>query len=622
MSLPKSLQRSLLGDDTFCESFAIRAENVFHLGPGAAVEGGRLFAAVRAAYRADSAEAKFLDEAEREWRVEVQDDKSVLCILADDVRILPESRFLSEELGDRLAALRVFVGDKLNSDESERWKVLLEAGPLSDDEMLRLHVDVGETPSSFVENMVRRLEGRSATWSDVVPESIEYADRLLGPSEFAQSLNEFEAKGLPTQWASLANLGSEERVRRTLLLCGAASNVGAVPLIDETTLVVDALADLAISSRSPMPKVAMIEVLLPRAGSSKTVENALTRLIEHLLSLNPTVESACYPTFSNLLVGTYGLLSVSSSFSTHSAFYRYLLSMSHAGYLQERLGDVGLDLEEFSQELAKSFGGEGLCASALDIREYPRWNLNFADGHTIWMDHLGRISKVAHECRGSIPAGELRDLLFDADAALRAAQNPLICSRPSILEGGIEMSAEVPDEFATAIREQLEEGPVSVNCFTGLINFQSVSPLPIELLELAAKRLLDARSLLDGFETPGQAQHFFLSMASAAAIGRSTKLADRLNFVVRAHSSNVKHRLPLDIAMVIGVIASAAHASSEAADQWLGEFASQLAFEVQEPSAAKKLLGCMKSLCRVRPSLRTQLGKSIAAARAASWLGD
>tara|TARA_B100000508_G_scaffold60333_1_gene47203 strand:+ start:239247 stop:239714 length:468 start_codon:yes stop_codon:yes gene_type:complete len=149
-----------------------------------------------------------------------------------------------------------------------------------------------------------------------------------------------------------------------------------------------------------------------------------------------------------------------------------------------------------------------------------------------------------------------------------------------------------------------------------------VSPIPVELLDLAAQRLLDSRALIDGFETSIQAQHFFLSLASAAAVGKSTKLAERLTFAVSAHCQQVKHRLPIEIAMVIGVSASAAQPSEQDADTWLGEYATRLAFGVRETDEAKRLLGVISTLCRVRPSLRAQLSKSIVAARAASWLDD
>jgi hypothetical protein len=224
--------------------------------------------------------------------------------------------------------------------------------------------------------------------------------------------------------------------------------------------------------------------------------------------------------------------------------------------------------------------------------------------------------------RGQAPAGRIgtgvdRLLIGDADESLKQQFHAMHACLPGPLEGSLAPPVDLPAEEVARIRDDLSSPTITIKSVSRLANAAIVVRFPAELADMAADAIARADYRLSHDNSLAFVAQL-RGLASAAAIARSSKLADALFMLLRTYRHFHPDELNFESAFCIAVVACASR--SELADwcKCLGDFLIDCAVQPITVEEASRLHSHLVHLCHLVPELWSTCGQAEAALQSVS----
>jgi hypothetical protein len=617
---PTTIRDAVISDVKFTEAFGFKADAIIRLGRDDLTFQCSTFCdAIRQAFDPRQEPVPVDNTHGETWEVRVLADKSPVEITLErgTTRLLV-SRFglLCPDKDVRLGTL-LNEADKvcLLPKQIAPWKELLDERAPTDDEVLLIQEDLKDTPVAVAAIIRESLAAGSVSLDAWVPRSVCYYERLVGQWESGLSLDGYAKRVAPRQFSELLKWQETEGLKLALLLTPQPYLSTALA---EAEISDDALGEVIswlASKGDAMSCAAGIEIALPRLARHDGLKEPLARLLKVFVAGKPAANVDPIKLLSCLFLVVYGEIAHCRIHAAKPPFWRKLAAIAQASLIARCIADIGGDATELARWLQSVRSEMYLLQCFADLRVEPRWLPDFGLPRQLRNEICGRVWTAVARLAPGVLEPELTDLLMgDGDGSLKRQFNAMHACLPGPLEGSVAPPVELSAEEVARIRDDLSSATITIESVSTLANAAFVVRFPAELADMAADAIARADYRLSHDDKSAFVAHL-LGLASAAAIARSSKLADALFLLLRTYRHFHPDELTIEDASRIAIIACASR--SELADwcKCLGDFMTDCAFQPITVEEATCLHSHLVHLCHLVPELWSTCGQAEAALR-------
>jgi len=611
-----ALYMDVLKDETFKEKLGLRTQRTLTITDAIAFNQDVFFNSVRSAFASKETKESILSTQGDSFDLWVNNEDQVLLQTKTEILMLPDSRLLSPDPEVREAGLVTLGKRALSKVSYTNWEKRLQEGYKNNSDITDLHFDIMHSPSSVLESLIASHQTGNGKWTDIVPSNSDFYTRLVGPLEQASSLAAIEESELVDYWDNLPEVSLLEKCKLGLTICGHGliTKVLSMPKMD--ILLLEELLDWAISSKTPLVQIAMLEIGIPQVIENNQILDQLTELLSTFMKNDSDLESGPYSVLSNLLIGIDGYVSQAKPWPNTTLFYRRLAVSTYASYLQSNLHDADFYLVGFAESISEHKSHYSLLMSILDMRTTPRLTAEQLSPNSLFSDHLGRLQNVAGHLAENLPESELKSLLVDQrdDGLQRILRRPGSFT-PGYLEGADQPRSALPAELDSAIEDQLNLSPTSAKSFIALLNVKEVFEIPDKYLDKVVSNLKSVKYFMGGFEKDFEIWAMFSGLAVLGSEQSRKDIILALEPLLRRQSTNIANGLHKVQASRIALMSLAAFEDRKEGYNWYAKFVEFLAFSKMSKEDAVALHGELQIISQLEPELSGFLGKSLAALR-------
>ena len=621
--VPPLIQESLREDSDFRDEYGLTTDSVLSFGDtGLSIDRRELFDGIREVLAGNS-NREVVDTIGRKWLMQTKlkkGDLPRLSILRHDLCFSLYEYFiaLSPHTETRLRLLEKTASD-VNLPESavNRWRDILEKRPLEDVEVDGFQDDFDETPVRTIK-VLREIfnQGGRVNLSSLVPHSRRYYERLVGTYDGSATIGEYATGSAREIIKQLTAWRPYDGFLIGLFLSSHLS------LTDEIN--VDQLSSEELAKAygflerhgDRMSQLGAIEVGLRILSKRPDIEPTLTALIQGIRDEDVDGNASGFKLLSALFCLVDGELSRIRLFSEEPPFYRRLVALSQASLVHRQLVNSSADIDDFTNWALENCRGFYL-QSLIDMRAEPRWDPDLVNPSQIKANFLGRIAIAARKNEANIRGRPIFRLLISDDAgSVQSLSDSFYTWLPSPLEGTETTEFTLPRDVANAIETQLNAKEVGISSFFALVNCARIYNISTDQAQLAADALKRANYWIQDIDNKQELVAILNGLATAAAVTRSSMLADELRVLVRKYRRDSKYRLsiPEDVKLCLS-----AAASRSGLTEWtgfVGEWLTELAFGDLKKEEAEMLRTFLDWLCQMAPELWVTCGRADAALRA------
>lgn len=511
-----------------------------------------------------------------------------------------------------IASDRASARYTLGVAEAEALRDRLAKGPLPDEEFARTALMLGATPEHFAARLAASLEKGNITKFDLLPEEAGYWDRLLPPPATATKLAAYVDGPLRERRQAWLRADPIVALRRIALEFAAPGLVPHDLLDDPAYPLAEALAPLAACD-DHFTLAGVVEICARRLsrdpGLALAGEAALARLghPDELLARRTTI-------FAGVFILASARLARHDLLRERPAFWRQLAAAVHASLVVRTAGVDGVNHERFLAWAAKREGISYLLSGFLDRRTSPRWRPDWMDrGHLVG-DAVGRVRQAVLGIPDEVRPLPWRASLEALEGSLTAEATGILTVLPAVLEGDVDRDPQegVPADLEEALekfvaRPSMEQVPM-------LAAVAFTLGLPDEAA-LAVRGLLADSSAFA--EAEPRLRELLLVVAVHHAVARRDEpCADLVADAALGILSKVRHDegVLAHAALHRIVECTGAYHDGNIGDDRLVARLERAAFAPVKGAVLRALGEVLADLKRVRPSLRTRLGRASAAA--------
>lgn len=614
--IPPLIRESLLKEQSFREEYGLTTEAVVTFGTsGISVQRSELYDAVRTVL-AGKLPAEVTDAADRTWNLtnDAHEGKLPNLVLTSDQQLLtlPDYSVLSEDASTRIRSLEESASDvNLPLSAQMQWRGILERRALKDDEVDTFQSDIGDTPVQVERTLRREITAGESSVLSLVPNSRRYFERLVGAYDGSGSIKDYavgtgrEVFGQLTEWRPYEGF---------LFSLFLSSHVALTAEINTDHLDQDELENafgFLEKHGDTLSRLGAFEVGLRSLPERPEVEPFLLRLVHRIRDDDVESIASEFKLFSALFILVDGELARSRLLAKEPPFYRRLASLAQAALIHRQLVQCGVDHDHFSRWAWNSRGEHFYMQSLVDMRTEPRWNPDLVEAPQMQADFFGRIMIAGNNFEANLEGVELRDTILGngEQSLIRLCEFPRPYF-PGPLEGAEDSTNALPDDLARVIEVQLDSDEVEAASFIALVNSAMIFRIASGHAELAAKALRLGNYTLANLEDKHQLVGILNGLATVAAASRNPALADELRILVRRYRRDAQYGFPVEEAMRMSVVASAAREDLAEWREFAGEWLTELASGELEGNEGELLRSRLSALLHSAPELWISCAKA------------
>ena len=620
--VPQLIRETLLGDSQFRDEYGLTMDGVLSFGDSkVSVQQSDFFNAVRHVL-SDLSEYEVTDTKGHRWKLRNIGAEGELPSLSLSCCTNPLPTYLialSPNRDVRLRSLDQDISDfNLPTDASDHWRNTLSSRALGDEEVEDFRNHFRDTPVAIAQAIRTDIWGGQSTVSSLVPSSRRYFERLVGVYDGSTSILDYASGTGRELIQQLVSWRPYDGFLTSLYLSSHAS------LTDE--IVVDKMSSkelvnaygLLVKHGDRMSQLGAIEVGLRILPSNPEIEQALIHLIEQIRDDDVGGKTSGFKLLSTLFCLVDGELSGIRLYSKEPPFFRRLAALSHASLVHRQLVNSSADINDFTNWALENCRGFYLQSLA-DMRREPRWDPDLVLASQIKANFLGRIMFAAKKNEANIASSPVLQLLFAKDAgSVQSLSDSFYNMLPGPLEGAESAEFTVPRDVANAIETQLNAKEVGISSFFALVNCARIYNISTDQAQLAADALKRANYWIQDIDNKQELVAILNGLATAAAVTRSTKLADELRVLVRKYRRDSQFRLSIPEVVKLCVSAAASRSDPTEWTEFVGEWLTELAFGDLEKEEAEVLQTSLDWLSQIVPELWVTCGRADAALEAFS----
>lgn len=617
--LPPDIQRSLLDDHEFIRRWSIATTTILTLGKdGPSFCRSRLFESARSAIRDPGSANPVEDQDGLLWQLlaEPQGEDFAFSLRAAEKHYsLIDHSALAEDVSVRTGWFeRMASAIFLDRESRQRWLHRMRQSPLSDDEFVELMADIDLTPANVLRALQANLAQPSVNITTLVPNKGRYYENLVGQLGQSATVADFvEAEARP-HIENLQDGNNQQGFRFALLLCsvGTIAECISIHVIDRRELV--QTYDWLAKHGDPISRVGAVEVALSHLDAFPELGPFVERIVEGLLSEDPENDDSSFALLSAMVVMIASELARKHTLGDVPPFYLRHAAIAHASLVIRAINEARIDIAGFTRWVqALGTGQIYLLQGLIDLRREPRWLPDFVGADQIRHEFVGRITNAAVRNEAKIKHDSLRKLLLGPESKLAQAAQWPYPHLPGPMEGAVASGRPFPDDLLREVKTALEADRLGANAFAELVNGALLFDMQEEIAGLTAGALRRVRFSLE--ETDDKEKNFSLlgGLAVLAAVTRCGDLADAVRVLARVMRRRKRLNGDLDAELRIALVSSASFEDPDAWARFAGEWLTEIAFEVNDKSAAKAILPKLRQLVKLEPMLAKHCASADAA---------
>lgn len=615
-SMPAFIRDEVLADTAFQRDIGYSPGRTVHFSDaGVTVDEGAYVEAVKALYAEpeDTRQVETLDGQTLVLAIDTSTPERLAAQVGDRsffVRSRPEFAPGAEDRlsGFDAVAARTGLPRALRAE----WRVRLEAGPLGVEEGRALDDLLDATPPIIARRLAAQFEDESGSMETISPPIESFWTCLVGggdPQTRQELAASFTAEHIP-------DLVAHDPLEGTKLATLVASHNEMLGGFDWSFLTDGELADLvawAIDWGDPFGQVGVVQIVLMRGRLDDDLDREVTRLVTSICGIDPADLGGRL----HLFLSTYALieaeLSRTKTLASWPPFRRRAAAFAQAAlFARVALGKI--EIPAFSTSAFERGGRAFYFQTDLDLQQEPRWRPDWLGPEQIHAELVGRLNGLADTHAAALPDGPLKAALVDPGGPVRSALSFPRSFRPGPLEGaGPGAVAAMPPEVAELLDQSLAATRLVPTSLTALVNLIGLFRIEADKVETAVALIKAAGHRISSDDSDQQISPLLDGLAMVASMSRNVDLADQLRIMCRRRRADGATPHTPHEELLWALTASAAHAEFDDRRDKFGDWATELAFAVDNRDQALQLLLDLETICSIEPRFRTVLGRASAA---------
>jgi len=615
---PPFLRLELVNDDEFRARIALKLDGSILLDDTVRFSRGRFFAAVRAAYADIGATTGIEDETGKRWELQAeagQEARTVIKVSADEreflVRGIPG---LHPDQQQRMRDFGLQLSEAGHPPYGlQEWRSILEARPLENAEVRHFDADLNCSPVACADDLDAELNGATGNVDTMVPPQRTYYERLCGAGD-AEDVRELAQRVVRTAIADYLAWDQERGARMALLLSSHPTFISESALADLPPEQLIKLGEWARDKGDLLSKIGMVDLGLATLPRVPHLAAIIHSIVEEICALDTSDTAGRLHLMMSMFVFVDGELSRSKVLSDWPPFRRRFAALAQAA-LFERVALGRLDPQHFSKWAIDQRARQFYLQTLVDLRLEPRWLPDYAGPDQLKHELIGRIYNASNRYSENIPEGRLLTLLKSKEPGglLNEFHFP-----GSLYAGPLEGSNAgernaIQPEFEAIIDEALDADRLQAQSVIALINASGLFNVKDDKIDRAVRLIRASGHRFWGEMDVEKRDTLLTGLAAVACSSRSVALAEDLRIMMR------KNRIEADSPprpgreFLVGLTAAAAFSDLEPWLKFVGDWANELAFTVDDKDAATELQIELRTLCVIEPALRKSAGRGLAA---------
>jgi hypothetical protein len=534
---------------------------------------------------------------------------------------VPATWAFSEDVALRLEAFEAAANEvNLPQLDVEKWRDMLRVRPISDQEHGSLCRDFELTPLGLSAGISDSIARGSVGANTLVPRSTSYFQNLVGAGSAVESIEQYAMEYGPLHCIRLTNWQPVEGVKQSLLLSAheaitrniRVSHLGSDELVS--------LLNWAETSADLISKLGIVEMIIRDKDASVEMAASAERMIRQILDDDPADEDGRFASLSTLIIFAGDELARNEAVSAYRPFMQRLAAIAQASLIERCAISAGLTPSLLAKGVSNAHRGRFFYLRAMvDMRREPRWLPDFIAADQLKAEFIGRLATLSDNHKDRLATSPLSSILLgDEPDGVRAQIEFLKSFLPGPLEGATVSQLPVPEQMLASI-ERLDTSHLEPLSFASLINSALIFKVDAQHAWRAASALRRARYQV---RESGDSSHLYSmisGLAAVAAVTGSVELADDVRILSRATRRTSPAEISVSVEFKIALVAAASRREFAEWARFVGDWAYELANEVNDASEAEEVLVNLQCLVEIEPALIATFGKAEAALKAFTW---
>ena len=611
---PPSVQQAIMVDEAFLANLNLTSVGTFTFNrSGPSFDRSALMAAIRAT--STTRKGELSDEAGNVWEVVVERDhgQPQLSLKGPTgTMVVTHLGAALESCEDRIAVLEAEAKRvNLPAECREKWAAIMSGRSLTADEVNAFTLDINATPTGVRAAIASTLQDENMPFDVLVPRSLVYFERLIGQSGEQTTISQYADEVLKGHMEQLLGWDPEEGMKQCLLLCGHPRIVEVLAQANWRFETYPAVVDWSALAGDAIARGAITELSILWADSIGEVTAGLTAVVDALMD---DQDNEQFEIISALFIMVYGQLAHTKILSGTPLFWRRLAALSHAALIARCLNPTKGHLAEIAASFKKVRSHLFGLQLYADLRSGPRWQAQMVMADQLKNEFIGRLINRSADRTDETRALALEERIQgDGTASLKSTVDLFLVMLPGPTEGEISVVHEMPEEVREIVTTSLQDEKPTDRSFTPFINTTFVFGHPPGIVELAVTALQRANCHIDIAISGFNIGAILAGLASAAAVSRSTMLADAVLMAIRYHRLLAPEGLDLNEAVCAGLIACASRSELLEWSVAVGDLMSEFAFQNLSNDEAAGLHAFLTDFCDLVPELWSSCGPALAA---------
>ena len=620
---PPLIQDDLLAHKEFRDAYGLSSAVVVSLAGGeVSILRSELFAAIREVL-SGSSDTSVRDLSRRKWDLFLKANATSqpTPTLARGARqfVLPQFRLLTPDTSTRVGVLDD-IAESVRLPTHERWREVVSARSLEDDEMAEFGDDVRDTLVNVARMMRHEMAGGQVSVSSVVPARPRYYSRLVGRYDGAASMSDHYSRCAAEILRDLCVWRPPDGVLGALML--SCSKI-AVSMINVESLDNSSITKLfaSLDERGDrLSQTGAIELGLRVLPRFPQLERHILSMVRQIRDDDVDRPESDYRLITGLFRLIDGELSRRRTLGRCRPYYRRCAALAQSTMAAREVRSGRIDTSRFTEWLYQFPSTWFHLQNYVDMRLEPRWAPGVFDARGMKAACIGRIVAAAAEFSGNIQGDSLRDVFLEGgdESVLELFKSDITCleAYPGPLSATVDSSIPVPDELWNAVEQSVDAGFIDRPSLILFANAATMFDVSKDQAVRVAENLKANRHWISGIENRSEMVDVVMRLAVAAAACRSEALADQVRIAVRTLRSHKALFLNVSESIPICLSSAASRAGLQEWAEYVGEWLTEIAFLDMKEGEAVAFSSTLRCLMQIVPELWKTCARADAALQA------
>lgn len=614
---PELVREDVLEDEAFRKRYDLAFDATINFKTiNLSIKRSELYPAIRKLYgkAKDTISISTVDGATVSLTMDLVDDPKVFLSVGDKRHEIPSFGMLAEDKSTRIAFFQDEIANQnLPTDLIAAWRQKLEAGPLEDEAIDDLHLELALVPQTVAGQIQEEFQKPEGTVSVIVPRNPTYYRALIGDRGEAGNIEEYVAGNAKAHIERLLNWDFKRGLAQCLLFCASPRISALVDISGKPAEDVEKFFAWLADRGDLFSQTAGVEIGIRALAEYPAIEPHLLRIIEQIRDDSPSDKQGRLNLTTNVFVFADGELARIRIFANAPPFWRRMAAIAQASMIERMILDHQAASEDWSQ-LVQMRAQQFFMQTLTDLRIEPRWLPDLLSPSQLRLEFLVRARIAGNECKDKLPDGPLRSLLLGKEPN----QLESITSVPSAyaagpLEGGVASSQDFPADLLAELRKPTDEKVLEAKIFASVVNFSLTFRFDTEIASHIADLLRKVQYRLALTQGDDISFTLIMGLAAIAASARHTGLADEIRILTRVLIRRGDLTADAESQMRIAMVTCA---SREKRDEWckaVGDWLLEIANGKLARKEAARLRSDIHVFCHAVPDLWPHIAKIDAA---------